>query len=611
MHSLQIKADDEISKSICKQCCKLIDELGYFTERVSKVQTLYCLLQNLKPESNADASKLRNQFGVVDNWKHIIREESPRPCNVNREVQTDLVIFFNNNNDNCGSEAETKSATEDNPPTKENEGLKRQELVEILMGIDPNTEETLHDIVSDDNCKLVSLEDCTKSAKETVERNISEEDSRKPIEYEKEIVMEMTQEAERNFEFMIQNDDDLIEIDENEYRGKHNKHNVHTDDQGAEDEADNEDSDLFKELKFKMDETDEGDARTEENSQKDDNVEYQEVQHLEVDDCSDEMEYVEMENEEDIEEDYEETIETSKNDDESPVTKNPFDMMMKAGRKRGRPPLKGKSGQKSKSSSSEYRYECVECKRKYKSPSVYKKHMITTHDVIIEHIPELECPVCKKYCYNRSRLKSHMRQHLPDDEKLLFPCPYCEKRFAQSSAMRVHVNRIHHDLKPFICDQCGRACKTVAALNEHQLVHTDKCPYQCEVCNKSFKNKARLKSHMDTHNESEYTCPDCGLKLNTKRTLLQHRSVHSNVKRFKCEFCDAAFKRSKSLKNHLILHTGLRPYKCQFCEKTFSNGANCRSHKRRVHPKELAEEEAMGKKNEPVHIPKLEDLKAA
>jgi uncharacterized Zn-finger protein len=102
---------------------------------------------------------------------------------------------------------------------------------------------------------------------------------------------------------------------------------------------------------------------------------------------------------------------------------------------------------------------------------------------------------------------------------------------------------------------------------------------------------------------------------------------HSDQKKFKCEYCGSSFKRSKALKNHLILHrfvlikniliaiilipfnnSGLRPYACTFCDKTFANGSNCRSHKKKAHPKELAAFEAAGKSNISPNIPRIDQL---
>lgn len=54
---------------------------------------------------------------------------------------------------------------------------------------------------------------------------------------------------------------------------------------------------------------------------------------------------------------------------------------------------------------------------------------------------------------------------------------------------------------------------------------------------------------------------------------------------------------SHRIDNQLMLLTLLnpcrRPYQCQFCFRTFVNGSNCRKHKLKDHPEELAAFEAV------------------
>ena len=53
------------------------------------------------------------------------------------------------------------------------------------------------------------------------------------------------------------------------------------------------------------------------------------------------------------------------------------------------------------------------------------------------------------------------------------------------------------------------------------------------------------------------------------------------------------FYSAKDLKNHLSIHTGERPHQCQFCDRKFIDNANCRKHKLKDHPDELAKYEAV------------------
>lgn len=252
------------------------------------------------------------------------------------------------------------------------------------------------------------------------------------------------------------------------------------------------------------------------------------------------------------------------------------------------------------------RVRCEECDRSFVTRSMYVLHLQSKHPDSDEL--RYQCSMCPKRFSSEKKAKQHEAVHLPSDQKMVHPCNYCDKKFSKLVNVQAHIKAVHIGERPYVCEECGKAFGTKGALKEHQVTHSDEKPFQCSYCPKKFKNLPRLKTHEDIHNDTLYVCPHCGLQLNTKRTLKMHMVVHSDQKKFKCQYCGNEYKRSKALKNHLILHTGLRPYQCPFCEKTFANGSNCRSHKKKAHPKELAALEASGGQTRATNIPKLNQL---
>ncbi|CAD6999519.1 unnamed protein product [Ceratitis capitata] len=270
---------------------------------------------------------------------------------------------------------------------------------------------------------------------------------------------------------------------------------------------------------------------------------------------------------------------------------------------------KNKSLNKTEQATKESKYSCSDCSMDFQRRGNYYLHMKKTHGVVKNDEPHLSCPQCGRTFKTNFKLNRHIKTHRPMAEKRIFPCPQCERKFQTKDYVARHIKFVHENIRSFICEECGEGVRTEATLREHMLTHTNNTPFICEVCEKGFKNQSRLKNHMEIHSSNKHICSECGLQLNSRVTLNRHMLVHSDVMSHKCDYCGREFKRAKTLKAHLILHSGLKPYSCDFCDRTFANGSNCRTHKKKSHPEELAAQEASGGKQFTKNIPKLAVLK--
>uniref|UniRef100_A0A0A1X0E7 Zinc finger protein weckle n=1 Tax=Zeugodacus cucurbitae TaxID=28588 RepID=A0A0A1X0E7_ZEUCU len=554
---VNIRPNDGLSNYVCLECHTLVTSLTQFTERVNKVQAMFCALQNSDPTSTMNLSEVRLQYGLLDmEWDHIIKSE--------RVIENKKTNSEKPTSDVGDWELDGEDNKEDTEEFELQENKKRKagenfsfELVK--RGIKRKRQDVEHDEVEDnEGDNMLTFGALVGESEEDTEEHF--------------IIENMTTEEELDDAELLRQlrGDDDEEEDENEQLQdtKKEEHEDKLKSENAEEDCEN----------YNLEEEEED---------------------IEQNDDTDE--YV----------GGEKSAQVNKIDSSSRVRKKRRGRQPKYQTSTEHAPDEAESDDDANDNSqTSYKYECSICQKKYKNPTSYRKHIMEKHNQEPD-IPDFKCETCNKIYPTERQLQIHARTHLALEDKLDIPCPYCERKFTKVSVMRQHVQGIHENKKPYICDECGRSLKTLAALAEHKLVHTNDTPFECEVCQRAFKNKARLKVHLETHNDSSYICTECGLKLNTRRTLKMHMLVHSDAKRYKCDFCPAAFKRTKALKNHLILHTGMRPYKCNFCEKTFSNGSNCRSHKKKMHALELAEEEAMGKKAEAVTVPKLEELRSS
>ncbi|XP_055712283.1 zinc finger protein 1-like [Phlebotomus papatasi] len=249
--------------------------------------------------------------------------------------------------------------------------------------------------------------------------------------------------------------------------------------------------------------------------------------------------------------------------------------------------------------------ECKICSKTYSRKYLLKVHIREQHS---KEFP-FGCTSCSKRFATKKKLKVHEISHLSDEEKYVHPCPHCGKKFGARENMNAHIRIIHIGHRTFICEECGKIFRKKCALVAHQITHSDNRTFQCSFCPKRFKDRLGLNTHEDTHDNTIYECPECGVKLNTKRTLRMHMVIHSDVKKYKCNYCGNEYKRARTLKDHLIIHTGQRPFQCPFCDKAFANSSNCLSHKRKAHPAELAAQEQSGEQSRTV-IPEVPELQS-
>ena len=82
----------------------------------------------------------------------------------------------------------------------------------------------------------------------------------------------------------------------------------------------------------------------------------------------------------------------------------------------------------------------------------------------------------------------------------------CEKAFALKHVVKVHFQRLHSEVRPFVCDVCNKMFAIQNDLKRHKTIHTEERPYHCDVCNVSFCYLKALTENNFQHN-NDYPCP--------------------------------------------------------------------------------------------------------
>jgi len=135
------------------------------------------------------------------------------------------------------------------------------------------------------------------------------------------------------------------------------------------------------------------------------------------------------------------------------------------------------------------------------SDELLQKHLSSRHSS--RTTSSFSCPVsgCTYSARTEARLLRHKARHRmvegqSSDTDLVecYRCTKCPYETTQREHFRRHVDSVHKNLRPFLCDVCGRRFKRHDALLNHSLVHDDPPNsrvniHRCTICARTFRSK--------------------------------------------------------------------------------------------------------------------------
>ena len=140
------------------------------------------------------------------------------------------------------------------------------------------------------------------------------------------------------------------------------------------------------------------------------------------------------------------------------------------------------------------------------------------------------------------------------------------------------------DVKPFICDMCGKCFPLKEALALHSEVHAqvfDTIPWG--KCGNNFNDMHNVLLHLRRHAiERPYTCHKCQKKFSQKSTLQIHLRSHTGELPYECHMCDRKFAQKNALDYHVRGHTG-ECFECDKCEKKYKSKHFLKIHLKNHH----------------------------
>lgn len=235
-------------------------------------------------------------------------------------------------------------------------------------------------------------------------------------------------------------------------------------------------------------------------------------------------------------------------------------------------------------------FACPHCSAPFRKWCDCANHIWSAHS---QDIDLYSCPTCKYKTAWRVKLEIHAKIH---SDQRQFMCSECGKAFKQAVQLKNHcVSHLKAVNSPNIpnwsknrdCPQCKKTFYDGKSLKKHiQSVHSNLRPYVCQVCGHTSANKNRMGLHLRQHTgEKPFSCPLCNFTTGDQNCLRRHAWRHSRVRPYSCPHCTYSCIQSNSLKKHILSqHPGASGvHSCGQCSFSSLSQSSLDSHISKAH----------------------------
>ncbi len=235
--------------------------------------------------------------------------------------------------------------------------------------------------------------------------------------------------------------------------------------------------------------------------------------------------------------------------------------------------------------------KCSVCEEVFYSVTYLLGHIRSRHKD-----KEVQCPDCKKAFTKACHMKQHRDAvHL---KLKPFSCTQCDARFGWKGGLKAHVINVHtsrtsRTSRTIICDyeECKAAFPSVSHLKQHKKIVHNGEKFPCDHCLRSYSSPHVLRLHINSvHLDIRpFQCTICDYRTIRRSQLLHVERQHiksEDRKTVACDLCNYKTLTKGALNQHVKnVHEGRRDFECKLCSKQFVSGSKLRAHTNRVHIK--------------------------